>query len=421
MNSINHGTGTRRADPKLAGTLTDSVLRLIWRENRISRADIAKKIGLSRSTVTEIIKELLLTGLIAEVGDGKSTGGRKPIVLEFQYGARCILGVDVGATHITVLLTDLQGKPLVWRERKHNVVDDPEGTRKIIYEFCDECLSITEHDSTTLLSIGVAVPSPVETGKPDLLSEIVIPAWHGKSDLNLLKDRYNVPVYIDNDANLGALAAFWWGAGKGTNDLVYIKIGHGIGAGYIFRGELYRGGKGLAGEFGHMPIDIYGEECVCGLRGCLTTLVGEHALINRYKVLLGTQPHGYDIDQKINLVDLIDAAMRGELAATRVIQEAADYLGVAISGLSNIINPDKIIIGGSLARVGDLLLKPVQEKVKKTVLVQTEDPVVITMSSLGPDAVVFGAATLALEEAFAKTSFLSNQSHNSEFSSFNPN
>ncbi|TFG37214.1 MAG: ROK family transcriptional regulator, partial [Candidatus Aminicenantes bacterium] len=269
-------------------SLAESVLRVIWHEKRTTRAEIARHMDLSRSTVTEIVDGLLGTELVVEVGAGRSSGGRRPIVLEFQDQARVILGVDLGATHVSVALIDLRARVLVWKEQKHPVRTDPEGTRRLVFKLCDECLAEWGGGNDRLLRIGVAVPSPVDPLNPTWLSEVVIPAWQGKSPLEKLEERYGVPVHMDNDANLGALAEHWWGAGRGVDDLIYIKMSHGIGAGYILNGAIYRGAGGVAGEFGHLPIDPSGEKCVCGLHGCLATFVSAPALAARIAALSGT-------------------------------------------------------------------------------------------------------------------------------------
>jgi predicted NBD/HSP70 family sugar kinase len=273
--------------------LANSVLKLIWEKRKTSRAEIARLTGLSRSTVSEIIDCLLKTGLIAEIGAGKSSGGRRPIVLEFQDESRWILGVDLGATHVSVALTDLRGHVLSWQEKKHPVRTDPEGSRKLVTALCDKCLTEWGNGTRRLARIGVAVPSPVDPLNPVMLSEVVIPAWEGKSGLEQLQQKYGVPVHVDNDANLGALAEHYWGAGRGINDFVYIKIAHGIGAGYILNGDIYRGAGGVAGEMGHLPIDSNGSPCVCGLRGCLATFVGKPALVKRTSELLASTPKVY--------------------------------------------------------------------------------------------------------------------------------
>jgi glucokinase-like ROK family protein len=381
-------------------SLKDSVLRLIWREYQISRAEISRQLDLSRSTVTEIIKELLPTSLVAEVGDGESSGGRKPILLEFQDDAKVILGIDIGATHVSVAMTNLRGKLLLWKEKEYPVREDPEGTYNLIDELANECLSTLKHGSEILLSIGVSVPSPVDPIRPEYLSETIIPAWHGKSGLERLRQEYGVPVYFDNDANLGALAEHWWGAGKDVNDLIYIKISNGIGAGYIFGGKLYRGSRGIAGELSHMSIDPNGRLCGCGLRGCLSTVVSAWALGERVKTLSALYPNSSLVNGDPSIIDIENAALDGDPLAVQVVSEATNYLTSAVMNLVNLMNPELIIIGGSLSRLGELVLKPIRKKMEASALVSTISKTQLKTSELGSKGIAIGAATLAIEQAF---------------------
>lgn len=376
--------------------LAESVLRLIWHEKQTTRADIARYTDLSRSTVSEIIDFLLKTGLVTEAGAGRSSGGRRPIVLEFQDQARVILGVDLGATHVSVALTDLRGRVLVWKERKHPVRTDPEGTRRVVFSLCDECLAEWGGGVDRLLRIGMAVPSPVDPVNPKWLSERVIPAWRGESGLEKLEERFGVPVHLDNDANLGALAEHWWGAGRGVDDLIYIKMSHGIGAGYILNGEIYRGAGGVAGEFGHLPIDPAGEKCVCGLRGCLATFVSGPALTTRIARLSGKYRKSPLLGRDVELMEIGLAAHAGDTLAVRLVKEVAEYLAIAIAGWFNLMNPQLVVLGGDLVAVGDTILNSLRDKVAPATLV-TSAVADIRMSELGSRAIAIGAATLALE------------------------
>ncbi len=401
-----HGSGhvfnslERRADPWQARPLVDSVFRLIWREKRISRAEIAQNLGLSRSTVTEIVKDLLTTGFVKEVGSGESRGGRKPIVLEFQSEAGVILGVDIGATHVAVGLTDLQGKILSWQEGDHPVRTDPEGTWELIFSLCDSCLQEWKGDLHCLLGIGIAVPSPVDPLHTEWLSEVVIPGWHGRADWERLQQRYLAPVFVDNDANLGALAEHKLGAGRGCDNLIYLKLAHGVGAGYILKGEIYRGADGVAGEMGHFPIDPRGETCVCGLNGCLVTLIGAEGLEARTRELLPEYPDSLLKDKELTLTNIENAALAEDRLALQLFQESAVYLSIAIAGWANLMNPDTVVLGGSMSRLGNLILQPIQDKVRECTLVKSVRNCDIRLSELGQQAGAIGAATLALEEVF---------------------
>ncbi|NJD10561.1 MAG: ROK family transcriptional regulator [Gemmatimonadetes bacterium] len=384
--------------PVKARRLTDSALQLIWRERRISRAEIARRASLSRSTVSVIVNELLGTGLVKETGAGQSSGGRRPIMLEFRDRARFILGVDVGATHVAVALTDLRGRVIAWRARDHAVRADPVGTRALIVALCDAALAEVPSSRGRLAGIGVGVPSPVDPANPGRLSEVVLPAWQGQSGLEVLGERYGVPLLIDNDANLAALAEHWWGAGRDVADLAYIKLATGIGLGHILDGEIYRGSRGLAGEIGHLAIDLHGQPCVCGLRGCLVTFVGTKELLARAGELRAAAPASMLPDGPFTIAELEDAALAGDPVALQGIAEAAEHLGLALAGLLNLNNPALVILGGGLVRVGELLLEPLRHAVAARTLVSSARTAIVT-SQLGPQAGAVGAATLVLDAA----------------------
>lgn len=391
--------GLRRTDPDRPRPLADAVLRLIWQKRRISRAEIAGLAGLSRSTVSEIVSEILPMGIVAEVGEGQSRGGRRPIVLEFQDDACVILGVEMGATHVVVALTDLRGRVLASQSREHPVRDDPAGTRRLIADLCQACLAAPAAGVRPLVGIGVAVASPVDPSHPDNLSTIVLPAWNGQLGLQSLARHHDVPLMVDNDANLGALAEHWWGAGRGVDDLAYIKVAMGIGSGHVIGGEIYRGATGVAGEIGHLSIDAQGKPCICGLQGCLVTLVGSQALVARAAELAPGFPQSRLAGRAITIEDLENAALDGDPLALQVTQEAAAHLGRAVAGLLNIMNPSLVIIGGVLARLGDLLLDPLRDTVRRRTLVSSVAAAEIQTGCLGELGVAVGAATMVLKAA----------------------
>ncbi|MGD8395767.1 MAG: ROK family transcriptional regulator [Candidatus Eiseniibacteriota bacterium] len=384
--------------------LVDSILRLIWSERRISRAEIARTTELSRSTVSEIVGGLLPTGLIAEVGPGKSSGGRRPIMLEFQDDACTILGVDLGAAHVTVVLTDLRGRVLAAEHRRHPVRTDPEGTRELVAELCDACVMTRRQSTLRLVGVGVAVPSPIDPKHPDRVSELVLPDWRGHSGLEGLRVRFGAPLLVDNDANLGALAEHWWGAGRGVDDFAYIKLATGIGSGHVVGGEIYRGATGVAGEIGHLAIDPHGGPCLCGLRGCLVTLVGAQAMVARARELLADQPDSALGRRDLDITAIEEAALGGDALALVLVREAAEYLGIALAGMLNLMNPARVILGGGLSRLGELLLEPVRETVRTRTLVSSLDASEIRTSELGPQAVALGASTLVLKTALDDSS-----------------
>ncbi len=391
--------------------LSHSVLELIWSQRKVSRADIARQTGLSRSTVSEIVSSLLKTGLIVESGDGPSRGGRPPILLTFDDHAHVILGVDMGSSHVSVALTDLRGEVLEWEHRDYQVRTDPEGTGSLITELADACLARSEGARRRLLGLGIAAPSPVDPRQPRRLPDVVLPAWGGHGALERLESVYDVPVHLDNDANLGALAEHWWGAARGIDDFAYIKVGSGVGSGHLIRGTIYRGATGVAGEVGHLIVNPGGAVCVCGNRGCLETLVGTRALVERTRELLTQYPQSLLHQGCITIETLEDAALKADPLALTVVNEAAQHLGSAVAGVLNLMNPAAVILGGSLARLGELLLKPMRVAIHSQTLVDSLAASAVRTSALGPRAIAIGAATLVLERALADPRAFPSMAH----------
>lgn len=405
------------ADTARPATLTDLVLRQIWTQRTISRADIARHTALSRSTVSDIVAYLLTTGLVAEAGVGASSGGRPAIMLAFQDDARVILGVDIGATHVAVALTDLRGHVLAWHHRPHPVQADPDGTRALVTDLCSSCLAQWGGHPQRLVGIGVALPSPIDPQHPGRVSDLALPQWRGHHGMQKLQQTFGVPVMVDNDANLGALAEHWWGAGRGIDDFAYIKMATGIGSGHIIGGRLFRGASGVAGEIGHLAIDPRGEPCVCGNRGCLGTLVGAQALIARAKALRADYPDsllatGALASGDITIAAIEDAALADDPLALEVVSEAARHLGIAVAGMLNLMNPSVVILGGGLSRLDDLLLRPLRETVLRRTFVSSLVASEIRATELGPRAIAVGAATLVLDSALRDPSrFLTHLTH----------
>jgi predicted NBD/HSP70 family sugar kinase len=396
----------REAAPGHSPNLAEA-LQMIWRERRISRAEIARRTGLSRSTVSSIVSDLLQTQLVAEVGAGESHGGRRPIVLEFQDDTFRILGIDLGASHISVALTDLRGRVLHWADRAHPVRTDPRGAQAMVLQLADRCLERARCPRDRLIGVGLAVPSPIDPLNPDQLSALVLPAWRGHSVTGPLAERYGVPVLVDNDANLGALAEQWWGAARDVTDSAYIKVATGVGSGHIIGGRIYRGATGTAGEIGHIAIDPLGPPCLCGLRGCLVTLVGTQALVARATELTSLRRTKSMLSQSktLTITAIEDAALAGDALALEVVRDAAHHLGIAVAGMLNLMNPALVSIGGSLARLGALLIDPLRDSVRTRTLVSSVVASRIVASELGERDVAMGAATLVLQSALADLRF----------------
>ncbi len=251
-----------------------------------------------------------------------------------------------------------------------------------------------------VIGLGVTIPTPLAGEKLDHLTAIYMPLWQNVDLMARIRQGLDVPIYLDNDANAGAIAEKWWGNGRTHANLAYIKLGTGVGSGLIVNNEIYRGDGGTAGEIGHTTIDPTGPTCRCGNQGCMESFVGSPALINEVRQRFSQARPSWASTQVLTLEAIINAALAGDPIARTVIDTAGSFLGIAIANLVNLFNPGLIVLGGELVAAGDLLLNPVRTVVNRRAMPKAAREVMITTSSLGNDAVAIGAATLAMQNAF---------------------
>ncbi len=376
------------------------LLRLLWRARETSRADLARKTGLSRSTISAIVADLLEGGLVEETHAGVSSGGRKPIVLTFCDDAHVLVGVDMGATHIGVVVTNLRAQVKGWAARPFPVRTKPLGALALIQELIDEALAQAKAPKAKVLGIGVGVPSPVHPDHPGQLLPLILPKWADVDLLDALQKMYGLPVFVDNDANLGALAEAWWGEGRHANNLAFIKVAYGVGSGLIIDGRIHRGQDGTAGEIGHTSLDPNGPQCVCGLRGCINTLIGTQRLLELVVERAPKFPNSSLAGRKRpGLEHLVAGARERDPLALEIMAHVGRVLGTAIANLLNLLAPEVVVLGGGLTEAGDALLAPILETVRATSLARPGAQTPIQVSTLGIQGIALGAATLALEAA----------------------
>ncbi len=395
-----------RSSPNFTRLTRTNVLNLIWREREISRSDVARRLGLSRSTVSGIVADLLRAGIVTEVGLAPSRGGRRPVVLRFADEACCVLGVEMGAAHVSAFLGDLRGRRLATEHVVHPVRSDPDGTRRLIVDLCRQCLDRRPSIGHELLGIGVAVPSPVVPERPDGLSRLVLPEWRGRGRLHEVLAPFGVPVLIDNDANLGALAEGCWSSDPEAADVLFLKVATGVGSGRFVAGTIERGATSEAGEIEHMIIDPQGTPCECGRRGCLGTRVGRSALFALATKLCTRHPESALVGQQLTIDALVDAALAGDPVGSRVARSAADALGNAVAVAVNLVNPAEIVVGGGVARLGDLLVEPLRERVGGRRSTGAGSGTVVRTSRFGRDTVAIGAATMVVQRALDEPRWL---------------
>jgi predicted NBD/HSP70 family sugar kinase len=371
------------------------VINALRQHGRISRAEIARRTGLSRSTVSSLVSELQSDGLVVEREEPGAAhgeqGGRPPILLSFDASAGAAVGIDFGHRHVRVAVADLSSTILAERAEPLDTDHAAQEGLDVAIELIDEALAEAGVDRSRVIGAGLGLPGPIDQGDGVIGSSAILPGWVGVAAAEEVRGRLDVPVVVDNDANLGALAEFTRGAGRGATDLVYLKVSSGIGAGLILGGRLYRGWGGMAGELGHVLVDPEGAVCRCGNRGCLETAASTGALLEMLR-----RSHG-----ELTVPEMLALARDGDLGCRRVIADAGRVVGSAAAFVFNVLNPQRLVVGGDLAAAGDLLLDGVRSSVRLAALPAAADAARVVAGVLGDRAQVLGALALAAGEADA--------------------
>src|ERR671933_820516 len=369
------------------------VIHALRDQGLISRAEIARRTGLSRSTVSSLVADLQADGLVVERAEPGhaygAQGGRPPILLSFDASAGAAVGIDFGHSHLRVAVSDLAGAILAEREEPLDTDHEAREGLDAAAELVQEALNDAGVERERVIGAGMGLPGPIQQDGV-VGSSAILPGWIGVAAGAEMRARLDLPVMVDNDANLGALAEAAFGAGRDAGDLIYIKVSSGIGAGLILNGRLYRGSAGLAGELGHVLVDPEGLVCRCGNRGCLETLAATGALVELLR-----RSHG----ETVTVAGMLELARQGDLGCRRVIADAGRAIGQAVSVLLNVLNPELLVVGGDLAAAGDLLLDGVRESIARAALPSAAEAAGVVAGVLGDRAQVLGAIALVVSEA----------------------
>ncbi len=325
-------------------------------------------------------------------------------MLEINPDAGRVVGVDLGATHILVVVADLRGKVLAELADRFDIVDGPEICLNHTVEIVAAALRQAGCKMADVKAIGVGVPGPVIASQGMVSAPPIMPGWDGFPIRHWLEQQWHKSVMIDNDADLGALGELTFGAGRGESNLAYIKIGTGIGCGLLLNGQVYRGALGTAGEIGHVTVSQDGPPCKCGNYGCLEAMAGGRAIAQRAQMAveagqptsLASLPAGYQITAR----DVALAAAVGDVISQQLLSDAGRHIGSALASLINLLNPTLVLIGGGVAEAGDFLLGPIQEAVRQHSLRAVLASTRIERAALGQHSVPIGAVSLALTSAY---------------------
>lgn len=368
----------------------------------ISRTDLAERMGLTRAAVSLIVKELLESKVVQETESRYTPSGRPPIVLEVNPNQGLVGAIDMGATHLSIAIAGFTARIHKEVEFPFNIKDGPEACLAQADESLNKMLAEQGLSVSNLSAVGVGVPGPVITEAGMVVAPPIMPGWDRYPIRTTLEKKWGFPVTLNNDAELGALGEWAYGAGRGEKNLAYIKIGSGIGAGLILNQQIYGGTTGAAGEIGHLTIDENGPLCNCGNHGCLEAFAGGHAIAQQgqslaksgKRTLLSETPI-----EKISVTEVAEAARRGDLHAQEILRRAGTSIGVAIAGLINLLNPGVVIIGGGVAQVGDIITAPIRQAVRERAMRASEQSVRITTGMLGRRSLLIGATVQAINVA----------------------
>ena len=358
------------------------VLKTIRATEGISRADLSRHFGMSRSSVSSLADQLFELGVVQEAHLAASSGGRPPRVLQLNPNGCIVVGVDLGSSHITVLSMNLGGDIESMSEVQLDCQNQPQLALQTIVEMVNALRT-----KNPLLGVGIAVPCPVVDGN---LSEQILPKWKGIHLQSTLEGSLDVRVFVGNDANLGALAERWWGSCKGVDDFVFVKMATGVGAGLFHNGSIMLGDIGYAGELGHVPISTEGL-CRCGMKGCLEAHIGLPHLNERIQEFIEDTEH-----------TLLTWLVEEPSSTTQdILRDAAQSLSIALSILVNLLNPHKIVLWGPIPQYVPQFIELLRKSMSSRDPWSPIQSECIEVSSLGEQAVAIGAATLLLEEAFS--------------------
>ncbi|GAA3277979.1 transcriptional regulator [Streptomyces lavendulae subsp. lavendulae] len=365
----------------------ERVVRAVRLAGSLTQAEIARTTGLSAATVSNIVRELKEGGTV-EVTD-TSAGGRRARSVSLSGDAGIVIGVDFGHTHLRVAVGNLAHQVLAEETEPLDVdaswVDGFDRAEALVGRLI-EGVGVGRDK---VIGVGLGVPGPIDVESGTLGSTAILPGWAGINPRKELSQRLGVPVYVDNDANLGALGELVWGSGRGVKDLAYIKVASGVGAGLVINGQIYRGPGGTAGEIGHITLDESGPVCRCGNRGCLETFAAA-----RYVLPLLQGSHG----PELTMERVVELAREGDPGCRRVISDVGRHVGSGVASLCNLLNPSRVVLGGSLAEAGELVLAPIRESVGRYAIPSAARQLSVLTGSLGGRAEVLGALALVLSE-----------------------
>jgi len=378
-----------------------NILNTIRKAGLISRVEIAELTGQSRAAVTNITASLIKEKMIVEKEtEPSATRRRRRVLLGLNPAAAYVVGVKLSAFQVSFAVTDMQADVLSSliipvRIGKKSV----EFVADLIEEGIRHCVSEARINMRKISGIGIGIPGLVS-------SEKGITYWSplykkGNTTLrDLIQKRFNIKTYIENDANTVTLAQQWFGEGRGVDNFLVVTVEHGVGMGIVVNGQIYRGVKGIGAEFGHMVIKPGGAQCRCGKRGCIESYVADYSVLGAAIDACKEGRWQYKNISSLTIEEVTAIAKKGEPALRKIFKRGGEILGLGISGLVQIFNPEKIIIAGEGVRAGALLFEPMQKMIKAHTTPEMYETLQIVIQKWQDTDWARGAASLVLQELY---------------------
>jgi glucokinase-like ROK family protein len=387
--------------------LENELILLIRKHGNLTKADLVEHTDYSRTKITQCIDSLVAKNIIKSNGSSDFTGGRRSRTYSFNGELGFVAGIDIGATSIDVVLSDFS-RNVISRKSISAIVRD--GPQSILTKVSDILFQIFRENNLNpekLTGIGIGVPGPVDFSLGTVLSPPIMPGWDRFPIISTMQKSFPLAnIVVDNDVNLMALGEVTHGAAKDVNNIIFLKIGTGIGAGIISFGKIYRGSNGCAGDVGHICADKNGPICSCGNAGCLEAVAAGPAIAERGRnaAISGNSPilnkYLENNGGFLRAEDVGDAAREGDPTAIEIIRSSGELIGDVLASLVNFYNPDMIIIGGGVSNIGNLLLSSIRQGVLNRSLPLATRDLQIVFSAIGPQAGIIGAVSLAIEHMF---------------------
>lgn len=404
-------TKNTTADQAWVRRMNRAIILGIFRTHKsLSRANLAIKTGLNPSTVSSIVGELIQENLICETDLIQIGTGRPGRLLELNPDGGCALGIEINVDYIELIVTDFAANVL-WRQRQ---VSNPAVGQDVIMSgvllMAEKASEFIQQRKSHLLGIGVGVPGLVDVSS-GLLKIAPNLGWENVPIKEILSARFDCPIFVENEANAAALGEYYFGAARNVKDFIYLSAGVGLGSGIVIGGKIFRGMSGYAGEAGHMTLDVNGDLCNCGKRGCLETFVGPRAVEQRVQrsLAFGAKSVLQDMAKgdihSIGFDDVLQAAKNGDQTAIDALSKVAYYLGIGISNLVNLFDVEVIVLGGALNNASSILLEDIEHVVAKNTFAPEREHLRIIPSAHGTDACVMGAVALVLDEILQESAF----------------